>query len=176
MTTSYHVFGVAAGLLMLGLCGCRPHSQPDATTTAVHTLADAADQTLFGAQFKVTTSAGELRGVIAAETAYVLHDATQLAFRTVRITFVSDSGIPQATLTADRASVRPSAGLVDLVGSLTLSSMTGQTVRAESGHYSAATNRVTMDSSVSVGTSAPRRVTTLTTDPTLAHITCTPAC
>jgi LPS export ABC transporter protein LptC len=178
MTPKLKTTGVAlvtaACCLTAYLTACRQRSQPD--VVALRTAADSADQTLFGVLTNLTTTTGVKRGALVSDTAYVLRDATLFAFRVVRVTFVSDSGVPIATLTADRATLRPSQGVLNLTGNLTLTSTGGRMAHAASGQYSSATNRITMDSSVSVGSPAQHSVKALTTDPTFEHLTCTPGC
>src|SRR5882672_11209790 len=89
---------VAAVTATLGACA-------DTKTPPVvsgPSVADSADQVLFGVKTMLTTR-GIQRGELTADTAYVLDDQTRFDLRNAHAKFTTESGLPQGTMEGNRA-------------------------------------------------------------------------
>lgn len=131
---------IPAVLLTPFVSACRDGARPTATVT----VADTADQILFGMSYFVTVE-GIRRARVQADTAY-FHSATQIAdLRTVRVTFFNASGAATSTLTCREGTYHWRTGDMEGRGAVRVVTTDGRRLSTEVLRYSQNRNEVTSD-------------------------------
>lgn len=133
------LFGIAA---MLG--ACNDLRQPP--VAAGPSVADSADQVLFAVQYILTTK-GVRRGLMTADTAYVLDEATRLDLRRAHVTFTTEFGAPQGTMEANRAVLNQRTQILEGWGNVELKLVDGKTLKSPHLIYNQLTHQISSDTS-----------------------------
>ena len=107
-------------------------------------VADSADQVLIGVQYLLTTK-GIQRGVLNADTAYVLDEATRLDLRRARIQFTTELGAPQGTMDADRGVLNQRTQILEGWGNVVVKLVDGRTLRSPHIVYNQLTHELSSD-------------------------------
>ncbi|MEO5579824.1 MAG: LPS export ABC transporter periplasmic protein LptC [Gemmatimonadaceae bacterium] len=100
MTTARIVaWVILGGSLLAAVVACDERTQPPVTRRT--SLADSADQVMFGARFNLTDK-GLSRAELLADTAYFFDDNTRVELRGVETTFYTLTGARDSFLTSGR--------------------------------------------------------------------------
>lgn len=119
---------------------CREAARP--VTEA--TVADSADQVLFGVRHYVTRD-GVVQALVLADTAFVF-DARQIAeLRGVRTTFFSSTGVEHSVLTSREATYEGRTGDMQARGHVVVVASDGRRLETEALHYSRAVGKISSD-------------------------------
>ena len=94
-----HAAAALAALLATGLLACDERTQPPISRRT--TLADSAEQVMYGARFNITDK-GLSRAELLADTAYFFDDNTRVELRGVETTFFTTTGARDSFLTSRR--------------------------------------------------------------------------
>src|SRR5687767_13822138 len=102
---------LAAGFFVVGLAlaGCETNTATPVIARA--SLADSADQVMFGTRFNLTDK-GLSRAELVADTAYFFDENTRIELRTMEVTFFTTSGARDAYLTAKRGTYQTRGGIM----------------------------------------------------------------
>jgi LPS export ABC transporter protein LptC len=125
----------------MAMLGCGEGVRPTATTT----VADTADQTLYGVTHYITAE-GVRRAKVQADTAYIFNGNQTIEMRVVRITFFDADGRETSTLTAREGTVHSRTGDMEGRGNvIVVRKSDGGTLRTEGMRYTQARNQVSSD-------------------------------
>lgn len=128
--------------LVAGAAACtKPGTRPPIGST----LADSADQVMYGARFNMTEQ-GVLRAQLAADTAYFFDDNTRVELRHPITTFFTTAGQKNAVLTARRGTYRTQTGEMVARGDVVVNSEDGRRLRSEELKYTQSHNEISSDS------------------------------
>jgi hypothetical protein len=111
------------------------------------TGADSADQLLFGAR-SMLTYRGVSRGVLTADSAYVLDEGNRFDLRRVQVTFVDTAGVERGGITARAGMYHVPSARLELRGEVVMVSRNGRRTESETLVYDVARDRVVSDSTV----------------------------
>ncbi|MGH7567454.1 MAG: LPS export ABC transporter periplasmic protein LptC [Gemmatimonadales bacterium] len=129
------------GFAGVALWGCNDGIRP----TATQTVADSADQVLFGMSHVVTAD-GVPRSRVRADTAYFFSATQSAELRTVHVTFYDARGVESSTLTAREGTYRWRTGDMEGRGSVVvIRKSDGGRLTTEVLRYSQTPNEVTSD-------------------------------
>ncbi len=106
--------------------------------------ADSADQVFTGVQFIMTTK-GIDRGVLNADTAYVLDDQTRFDLRHAHVAFKTESGAPQGTMEARKGIYNQRTQVLEGWGDVVVKTVDGKTLRSPHVTYNQITHQVSSD-------------------------------
>lgn len=147
------------------------------TGTRPRTLADSAEQVMFGVHLALT-SAGVRRGELVADTAMSFEAATRYELHRVRVTFADTLGRPLGVLSAREATYRIADAALETRGQVVVVSDTSRRrLEAPRVRWDAARNELSSDSAF-VATAGTRRLTGtgFVSDPGLFSLRCLRAC
>ncbi len=122
---------------------CQDASTPVQSRPA--TLADSADQTMFGVHFFVT-DAGLRRAEVKADTAFMFEDNTRTELRKVNATFYRSAGDKDAVLTSLQGSYNSRLGAMEARGDVVVNSVEGRTLKSPHLRYDPTRNEISSDS------------------------------
>lgn len=109
-------------------------------------MADTADQVMFGTRFHLTDH-GLSRAELMADTAYFFDENTRVELRTVEATFYTTSGARDAYLTAERGTYRTRQGIMIARGNVVVITEEGRRMETPELKFDQAMNEVASDSS-----------------------------
>jgi LPS export ABC transporter protein LptC len=141
--------------LAAALAACQGSKQPPVATQG--TLADSADQVMFGAK-SVLTDRGLLRAELVADTAYFFDNNTRIELRDVHLTFFSATGAKNAVLTSREGTYRPSTGFMEARGNVVVVAEDGRTLRSPQLRFKQAENQIESDSAFTLVEAGGRSV------------------
>ena len=107
-------------------------------------VADSADQVLFTVRYILTTK-GVQRGLMTADTAYVLDEATRLDLRRAHVNFTSELGAPQGSMEADRGVLNQRTQILEGWGNVVVKLVDGRTLRSPHVIYNQVTHEISSD-------------------------------
>lgn len=164
------VFAVVA----LGAVACTESKQPP--VAAGPSFADSADQVLIQIR-SVLTTRGVQRGVLIADTAYVLDDATRLDLRRANVTFTTEAGAPQGTMEANRGVLNQRTQILEGWGDVVVKLVDGRTLTSPHVIYNQMTHQLSSDTSYVVSRGADsQRGTGFTSNETFTKFSCQRNC
>jgi LPS export ABC transporter protein LptC len=134
------------------------------------TVADSADQVLFGVR-TIITDRGVQRAELFADTALTYDDNTRTDLRVVRSTFFTATGVKNATLTARRGSYNVRLGDMEARGNVIVLSEDGRKLETPQLKFDPSRNEISSDSAF-VLTEAERKTEGIgfTSDPAMTNI------
>lgn len=109
------------------------------------TLADSADQVMYGAKFNLTDQ-GVLHAQLHADTAYFFDDNTRVELLRVNSTFFTTVGVKNAVLTSHRGTYHTASGLMEAFGDVVVVSEDGRRLQTQQLRYDQARNEISSDS------------------------------
>lgn len=133
----------ALALIVIAVVACR-----DSTTQQVArpaTVADSADQTMFGVHFFVT-DAGLRRAEVKADTAYMFEENTRTELRKVNATFFTASGEKDAVLTSKQGTYNSRIGSMEARGDVVVNSTAGNNLVTPHLRFDPTRNEISSDS------------------------------
>lgn len=134
------------------------------------TLADSADQVMYGTRFNLTAQ-GVLRAELLADTAYFFDDNTRVELEQPTTTFFTTTGARNAVLTARHGQYRTQSGMMVARGNVIVNSEDGRRLRSEELKYDQNRNEISSDSAF-VLTGPDRRLAGIgfRSDPNLQNV------
>lgn len=152
-----------------GLSACRSGKKTP-PVSGRSTLADSADQVMYGARFNLTDH-GVLRAELNADTAFFFDDNTRVELTAVNTTFYTTTGTKSALLTSRRGTYRTQSGEMIARGDAVVNSEDGRRLRSEELKYDQNRNQISSDSAF-VMTEPDRRLEGVgfRSDPNLQHV------
>lgn len=134
------------------------------------TLADSADQVMYGAKFNLTDQ-GVLHAQLLADTAYFFDDNTRVELLHVNSTFFTSVGVKNAVLTSHRGTYHTVSGLMEAFGDVAVNSEDGRRLQTPQLKYDQGRNEISSDSAF-VLTEPSRRLEGIgfRSDPNLQNI------
>ncbi len=129
--------------LVTGLAACDGNKATPVIARA--TLADSADQVMYGTRFNLTDK-GLSRAELAADTAYFFDDNTRIEMRQVEVTFYTTSGARDAYLTSDRGTYQTRGGMMVARGNVIVITEEGRRMETPELKYDQQMNEIASDS------------------------------
>lgn len=109
------------------------------------TLADSADQVMYGTRFSLTAG-GVLRAELVADTAYFFDDNTRIELEHPTTSFYTTTGTRNAVLNAKHGEYRTQTGQMVARGDVVVNSEDGRRLRSEELKYDQNRNEISSDS------------------------------
>jgi LPS export ABC transporter protein LptC len=133
---------VGAALVVIATAACRDSKTPP--VAAVPSVADSADQVLVTVHYLLTNK-GVQRGVLDADTAYVLDEATRIDLRHAKVNFTTETGAPQGTMEADRAVMNQRTQVLEGWGNVVVRLVDGRSLKSPHIVYNQITHQISSD-------------------------------
>jgi LPS export ABC transporter protein LptC len=121
---------------------CRDSKTPP--VAAVPSVADSADQVLVTVHYLLTNK-GVQRGVLDADTAYVLDEATRIDLRHAKVTFTTETGASQGTMEADRGVLNQRTQVLEGWGNVVVRLVDGRSLKSPHIIYNQITHQISSD-------------------------------
>ena len=134
---------VVAALVISGLIACDEKTQPPITRRT--SLADSADQIMYGARFNLTDK-GLSRAEMLADTAYFFDDNTRVELRGVETTFFTLTGARDSHLTSRRGTYNSRFGSMIARDSVTVITEEGRRLVTPELKFDQTMNEISSDS------------------------------
>jgi len=161
------IAGVAAG-------ACADGKTPPVVSGP--SVADSADQVLFGVRTLLTTR-GVQRGELTADTAYVLDDQTRFDLRNAHAKFTTETGLPQGTMEGNRAVYSQRTQILEGWGNVIVKLVDGRTLKSPHVTYNQVTHMITSDTSYTItGSKGTQYGIGLTSDQAFKQFKCLRSC
>lgn len=128
--------------LTTGLAACRSDKVAPKVGS---TLADSADQVMYGTRFNMTAG-GVLRAALVADTAYFFDDNTRIELEHPTTTFYTTNGTRNGVLTAKHGEYHTQSGQMVARGNVVVNSEDGRHLRSEELKYDQNRNEISSDS------------------------------
>jgi len=138
-----HAAAALAALLATGLSACDERTQPPITRRT--TLADSAEQVMYGARFNITDK-GLSRAELLADTAYFFDDNTRVELRGVETTFFTLTGARDSFLTSGRGTYNSRFGNMVARDSVTVITEEGRRLVTPELKFDQQLNEISSDS------------------------------
>lgn len=132
----------AVGIVWLLGAACSRTSPPPVSTNAT---ADSADQVMFEVR-TIITNDGVQRGVLFADTVYVMDQSSRFDLRVVRVEFTKSNGVHDGTMTADKGRYEIRNGILEGFGNVRVVTEDGRRLTSPHLRYDQARNLVSSDS------------------------------
>lgn len=132
----------AIALLVL-VAACDDKREPPVLGRA--TMADSADQVMFGASFNMTER-GVIRAELQADTAYFFDENTRIELDDVNTVFYTTAGMKDAVLTSNHGRYSTRLGNMTAYGNVVVNTEAGRSIVTPELHYSQAANQFSSDS------------------------------
>ena len=129
--------------LAIAVSGCETNTATP--VVARSSLADSADQVMYGTRFNLTDK-GLSRAELAADTAYFFDENTRIELRTLEVTFFTTSGARDAYLTAKRGTYQTRGGIMIARGDVVVITEEGRRLETPELRYDQTMNEVASDS------------------------------
>jgi LPS export ABC transporter protein LptC len=124
---------------------CRDSTQPP--VASLPSVADSADQVLWGGVQFVLTTKGIQRGELNADTAYVLDDQNRFDLRHARVNFKTETGAPQGTMEANRGVYNVRTQILEGWGNVVVKLVDGRTLKSPHLNFNQLTHQIQSDTS-----------------------------
>jgi LPS export ABC transporter protein LptC len=134
---------VWAGVFLLSIAACTNKKQPP--VAAHSSLADSADQIMYGRSF-VLTDQGVERARLVFDTAFFFDDNTRIEFFKVNMTFFTVTGAKNAVLTSDRGTYNSRTNSMIARRNVVVVSEDGRRLTSPELLYSQQLNQISSDS------------------------------
>lgn len=160
--------------LTIAIAACRESKQPP--VVGGPSMADSADQVLFGVQYVLTTR-GIQRGELKADTAYVLDDQNRFDLRKAHVVFTTETGAPQGTMDGNRGMYNLRTQILEGWGDVVVKLVDGRTLKSPHITYNQITHQISSDTSyvASRGSDSQHGIG-FTSDQAFVAFTCLRAC
>jgi len=167
-------FVVSALVVALIAAACTEAKQPPVVSGP--TIADSAEQVLIQVRSVLTTK-GVQRGVLTADTAYVLDDATRLDLRRAHVTFTTEAGAPQGTMEADRGALNQRTQILEGWGNVVVKLVDGRTLTSPHIIYNQLSHQLASDTNYTASRGADsQRGIGFTSNETFTRFSCQREC
>jgi LPS export ABC transporter protein LptC len=139
MRREYLLLGAAS---IVAITACQDTAPPPVAAT--HSIADSADQVMFGARFLLTTK-GITRGELIADTMYALEEGTKFDARTAHVNFTTETGAPQGTMDAKKGIYSTRTQILEGWGDVVVKLVDGRMLKSPHVIYNQVTHIITGD-------------------------------
>ena len=140
-------------LLVAGLAACAAAAAcHDSNSPPVHagpSVADSADIVMTGVGYHLTTD-GIDRGVLNADTAFVLDDQTRFDLRRAHVNFKTETGVPQGTMEANRGIYSQRTQILEGWGDVVVKLVDGRTLKSPHLTFNQITHIISSDTTYSL--------------------------
>jgi LPS export ABC transporter protein LptC len=133
---------IFAAAIVATATACRDSKTPP--VAAVPSVADSADQVLVTVHY-LLTSKGVQRGVLDADTAYVLDEATRIDLRRAKVNFTTETGASQGTMEANRAVMNQRTQVLEAWGNVVVRLVDGRSLKSPHIIYNQITRQISSD-------------------------------
>jgi len=133
---------VLCAAICAAAAACRDSKTPP--VAAVPSVADSADQVLVSVHYLLTNK-GVQRGVLDADTAYVLDEATRIDLRRAKVTFTTETGASQGTMEADRGVMNQRTQVLEGWGNVVVKLVDGRSLKSPHIVYNQITHQISSD-------------------------------
>jgi LPS export ABC transporter protein LptC len=158
----------------VALVSCK--QQPKPPTEARAALSDSADQILFDVRSPITDE-GVSRGVLWADTMYVMHDENRFDLRVTHANFNTETGEPKGTMRADRGVFDQRTKLLEAWGHVVVTLVDGRSLRSPHVIYDMPKALISSDTDfIIAGGDRSSHGIGFTTDTAFLHFHCDRAC
>jgi len=140
---------VVTGSVIAGLLGAACSNTKQPPVVAGPSVADSADQVFIGARFLLTNN-GVQRGVLTADTAYVLDDQTRFDLRHDHVDFTTETGAPQGTMDSKRGMYSTRTQMLEGWGDVVVKLVDGRTLKSPHVTYNQITKQISSDTTYSL--------------------------
>ncbi|MGH7663165.1 MAG: LPS export ABC transporter periplasmic protein LptC [Gemmatimonadaceae bacterium] len=166
---------VLALALTAAVSGCRKGTEPP--VAAGNTMADSADQVLFGVHFRLTEE-GLNQALLLADTAYIFEDGTRMEFRDVALEFFTELGAKNATLTAREGTYNTRTQVMQGHGDVVVVSEDGRRLTTEQIRFEQLSQEISSDSAFVLTEPGGRRLEGVgfVSDPDMQNMRCLRSC
>ena len=135
-------------ILMTGLVALTAiaacHDSKGPPVVSPPSVVDSADQVLTGVRYVMSTS-GIDRGVLNADTAYVLDDQTRFDLRHAHVDFKTETGVPQGTMEAKRGMYNQRTQMLEGWGDVVVQLIDGRTLKSPHLTFNQITHIISSD-------------------------------
>jgi len=136
---------IAAGtVLMLAVAACTKVEGPPVGARS-NSLADSADQILYGSKFAITDR-GLRRADVQGDTAYFFHDNTRIVLRPLRGIFFSSNGAKDGIITAREGIYDTRLASLEAHGDVVINSLDGKRLETPFCRFDQRLNLISSDS------------------------------
>ena len=135
---------VLAALVALALAACTRQEGPPVGARA-NSLADSADQVLYGSKFTITDR-GLRRADVEGDTAYFFHDNTRIVLRPLRGIFFSSNGAKDGIITAREGVYDTRLATLESRGDVVVNSLDGKRLETPFCRFDQRLNLISSDS------------------------------
>jgi LPS export ABC transporter protein LptC len=133
-----------ASVIAIATAGaCRESTQPPVSSGL--SIADSADQVLWGGVQFVLTTKGIQRGELNADTAYVLDDQNRFDLRRAHVNFKTETGAPQGTMEANRGVYNVRTQVLEGWGNVVVKLIDGRTLKSPHLTFNQLTHLISSD-------------------------------
>jgi LPS export ABC transporter protein LptC len=170
----HRLLWATVAILEIATASCRDSQQPP--VVGGPSIADSADQVLFGVQYVLTTR-GVQRGELKADTAYVLDDQNRFDLRNAHVVFTTETGAPEGTMDGNRGVYNLRTQLLEGWGDVVVHLVDGRTLKSPHIIYNQVTHQIASDTSyvASRGTDSQFGIG-FSSDQSFIKFTCLRAC
>lgn len=139
-------------------------------------LADSADQVFLSASFVLTTD-GVRRGVLTADTAFVLDDQTRIDLRKAHVNFTTELGAPEGTMDAKRGVYSTRTQILEGWGDVLVKLVDGRMLKSPHVIYNQVTHQISSDTTYTIARGSDTQYGTgFTANQTFTKFTCLRNC
>lgn len=131
-----------AAACVAAIVACQDTQPPPVAAT--HSIADSAEQVMFGANFVLTTK-GISRGELIADTLYALEEGTKYDARIAHVNFTTETGAPQGTMDAKRGVYSTRTQTLEGWGDVVVKLVDGRMLKSPHVIYNSVTHTITGD-------------------------------
>ncbi len=129
----------------LGLAACQRKGAAVPQRAKTLALPDSADQVIAGLR-TVLTDRSVAKGLLLADTAFAYQDGTRLELRRVHVTFYTEQGAPDGTMTAREGTYDARLSRIEARGTVIVVRNDGRRLTTEQLVYDQARNQIFSDS------------------------------
>ena len=127
----------------VAVLACNSGTEP--RITAANTLADSADQVMFGVSTMITDR-GVLRAQLSADTGYFFDGNSRIEVRHEKTIFYTNTGLQNATLTSVEGTYNMRRGQMEARKNVVVVTTDGKRLETEQLRYEQATDQISSDS------------------------------
>jgi LPS export ABC transporter protein LptC len=138
---------LASAISLVAVAACHDSKAPP--VAAGPSVADSADQILFGMQYLLSTK-GIQRGDLRADTAFVMADQSHFDLRRAHVTFTTETGAPQGTMEGNRGVYNTQTQVLEGWGNVIVKLVDGRTLESPHVVFNQLTHQLSSDTNYTI--------------------------
>lgn len=142
---AWPALAAAAGAALVTVAAACGEANPLPIVTARKTIADSADQVLFGSR-NLITDRGVLRAEVLSDTSFFFGENTRLEMRAVHGFFFGGTGAREAVLTSRAGMYDTRVGMLEARGDVVITSMDGRRLETPFVRFDQRINQISSES------------------------------